>query len=72
MALPELLEFPVGNYTLGSIMVGEVLSKRVYVLFVGNYVQCDSTDSHKLLDFKCCTVVIRSSEFIILSLHSSA
>jgi hypothetical protein len=44
MALPELLEFPVGNYTLGSIMVDKVLSKRVYMFFVGNYLKCDTTN----------------------------
>jgi hypothetical protein len=46
MALPELLEFRAGNYISGSIIVDEVFSKRVYMLFVENYLQCDSTDSH--------------------------
>jgi len=72
MALPELLEFPVGNYTSGSVIVDEGLSKRVTCCLLEITYNVIAQIYIKLLDFECCTVVIRSSEFIILSLHSSA
>jgi len=40
MALPELLEFPAGNYTSGPIIVDDILNQRVYMLLVGNYLHC--------------------------------